>query len=78
MHHLQRKPEESIESPALPARIQTMVKPYKFGLEQHKADVRGNLSNAIFLHATNQHVVDWRGEKFIFNSKSKNLNRLIE
>ena len=55
------------------------IKTLHFRLEQHKAEIRrGNQSNAIFLHITQQHSIDWTGARFVFNSKSKNLNRLIE
>ena len=55
------------------------LKSLQFRIDQHKADVkRCNVSNAIFIHITTQHRINWEDAKFVFNSKSKPLNRLIE
>ena len=55
------------------------IKTLNTRIEQHKADIRRyNHSNAIFLHITQQHAINWNNTKFIFSSNSKNLNRLVE
>src|ERR1044072_3095232 len=55
------------------------IKSLQTRVEQHKADVRRcNTNNAIFLHITNNHKINWNDAAVLFSSKSKNLNRFIE
>ena len=40
---------------------------------------RGNESSAVFRHLSQEeHVINWNGAEFLFRSKDKNLNQLIE
>ena len=55
------------------------LKSLPFRISQHQADVRRlNVSNSLFNHITEHHSIAWNRASFIFLSKSKNINRLVE
>ena len=55
------------------------IKTLQFRISQHKSDIqRYNLSNAIFIHITENHTINWEDARFVYLSKNKNVLRLVE